>query len=133
MKENNLVKQKLTRLFEVDLANCKLSNEQWITWLADALTEPVKTLETVNRMSERYERERLLADDETAQLKHRLACIKKDMALIVSHIQSECSGAFHQPSRDVEGNVYADQAWHNVSNVEIACDLDNDEALGWTA
>ena len=79
------------------------------------------------------ENKRLLADDETAQLKHRLACIKKDMALIVSHIQSECSGAFHQPSRDVDGNVYADQAWHNVSNIEIACDLDNDEALGWTA
>jgi len=127
------VKQKLTRLFEVDLDNCKLSNEQWITWLADALTKPVKTLETVNRMSESYEKERLLADDETAQLKHRIECIKKDMALIVSHIQSECSGAFHQPSRDVDGNVYADQAWHNVSNIEIACDLDNDESLGWTA
>ena len=69
--------------------------------------------------------------NENEQLKHRLACIKKDMELIVRHIQSECSGAFHQPSRDDDGNVYADQAWHNISNIEIACDLDNDESLGW--
>ena len=62
MKENNSVKQKLTRLFEVDIDNCKLSNEQWVTWLADALTEPVKTLEIVEQMSESYERERLLDD-----------------------------------------------------------------------
>ena len=26
---------------------------------------------------------------------------------------------------------YADEAWHNVSNIEIACDLNDDEPLHW--
>lgn len=69
--------------------------------------------------------------NENENLKHRLACIKRDIEIIIRHIQSECSGSFHQPSRDDDGNVYAEQAWHNISNIEIACDLTDDSPMEW--
>lgn len=69
--------------------------------------------------------------NENEQLKHRLACIKRDIEIISQHIQRECSDVFCQPSHDVDGNVYAEQAWHNISNVEIACDLTDDSSIEW--
>lgn len=69
--------------------------------------------------------------NENEQLKHRLACIKRDIEIINRHIQRECSDAFRQPSRDDDGNVYAEHAWHNISNIEIACDLTDDSPMDW--
>ncbi|NDG53011.1 MAG: hypothetical protein EBY39_08310 [Flavobacteriia bacterium] len=68
---------------------------------------------------------------ENFQLRHRLACIADDIEIIDRHIQNNCNKKFKKPSLNADGTIYADQAWHNVSNIEIACDLDDDEPLHW--
>ena len=68
---------------------------------------------------------------ENLQLRHRLACIADDIELIDRHIQKNCNKRFKRPSLNADGTIYADQAWHNVSNIEIACDLNDDEPLHW--
>ena len=68
---------------------------------------------------------------ENFQLRHRLACIADDIEIIDRHIQNNCNKKFKKPSLNADGTIYADQAWHNVSNIEIACDLDDDEPLYW--
>ena len=73
--------------------------------------------------------ERLLK--ENFELRHRLACIADDIELIDRHIQNNCNKKFKKPSLNADGTIYADQAWHNVSNIEIACDLNDDEPLHW--
>jgi hypothetical protein len=77
--------------------------------------------------------ERLLK--ENLELRHRLACIADDIEIIERHIASykKARKWFKQPSINADGSVYADQAWHNVSNVQIACDLNSDECLDWMA
>jgi len=82
--------------------------------------------------------ERLLK--ENLELRHRLACIADDIEIIAFHIENTCNKKFKKPSR-MKGNcikykdnaVHADQAWHNVTNIEIACDLNSDECLDWMA
>ena len=73
--------------------------------------------------------ERLLK--ENFELRHRLACIADDIELIDRHIQNNCNKKFKKPSLNADGTIYADQAWHNVSNIEIACDLNDNEPLNW--
>ena len=73
--------------------------------------------------------ERLLL--ENAQLKHRLSCISDDIEIIDRHIQNNCNKGFKRPSRNKDGSVFAEQAWHNITNVQIACDLNDDEPLEW--
>lgn len=75
--------------------------------------------------------ERLL--EENFQLKHRLACIADDIEIIERHIYSykKCRKWFKQPSTNADGSVYADQAWYNVTNIQIACDLTDDSPLEW--
>src|SRR6056300_1454683 len=68
---------------------------------------------------------------ENLQLRHRLACIADDIELIDRHIQKNCNKRFKRPSLNADGTIYADQAWHDVSNIEIACDLNDDEPLHW--
>lgn len=72
---------------------------------------------------------------ENFELRHRLACIADDIEIIERHIGSykKARKWFKQPSTNADGSVYADQAWHNVSNIEIACDLNSDECLDWMA
>ena len=41
------------------------------------------------------------------------------------------SQIFKLPSTNPDGSVFADQAWSNISNIEIACDLNNKESLDW--
>jgi hypothetical protein len=36
-----------------------------------------------------------------------------------------------RPSLNKDGSTYADEAWHNVTNIEIACDLNDDDPLYW--
>ena len=38
---------------------------------------------------------------------------------------------FKQPSLNADGTIYADEAWHNVTNIQIACDLNDDSPLEW--
>ena len=73
--------------------------------------------------------ERLLK--ENFELRHRLACIADDIEIVDRHIQKNCNKRFKRPSRNKDGSIYADEAWHNISNIEIACDLNDDEPLYW--
>lgn len=68
---------------------------------------------------------------ENLQLRHRLACIADDIVIISNHIEENCNKRFKRPSLNPDGSVYADEAWHNVSNIEIACDLTDDSPLEW--
>ena len=67
---------------------------------------------------------------ENFELRHRLACIADDIEIIDS-IQNNCNKKFKRPSLNADGTIYADQAWHNITNIEIACDLNDDEPLYW--
>ena len=70
---------------------------------------------------------------ENFELRHRLACVADDIEIIERHISAYKKSRkwFKQPSLNADGSVYADQAWHNVSNIQIACDLNSDECLDW--
>jgi len=70
---------------------------------------------------------------ENLQLKHRLACIKDDIEIIDRHIASykKCRKWFKQPSLNKDGSVYADEAIHNLTNIEIACDLSDESVDEW--
>lgn len=72
---------------------------------------------------------------ENLELRHRLACIADDMEIIERHIASykKCRKWFKQPSLNADGSIYADQAWHHVTNIQIACDLNDDSPLEWMA
>jgi len=62
---------------------------------------------------------------------HRLACIESDIKLVSQHILANCDKQFQRPSLNEDGTVFAEEAWHNISNIEIACDLNNKESLDW--
>jgi hypothetical protein len=66
-----------------------------------------------------------------SQALHRLACIEDDIKIIARHIENNCPDQFEKPSLNEDGSVFADCAWHNISNIEIACDLNNKESLDW--
>ena len=68
---------------------------------------------------------------ENAQLKHRLSCIADDIEIIDRHIQNNCNKRFKRPSRNKDGSVFAEQAWHNITNIEIACDLSDESVDEW--
>ncbi len=69
---------------------------------------------------------------ENFELKHRLSCIADDIELISAHIcRYDKDYIFKKPSLNPDGSTYADEAWHNVTNVEIACDLNSDDPLEW--
>lgn len=72
---------------------------------------------------------------ENLELRHRLACIADDIEIIERHITSYKKSRkwFKQPSINADGSVYADQAWHNVTNIQIACDLTDDSPLEWVS
>ena len=71
---------------------------------------------------------------ENLELRHRLTCISDDIEIIERHIcRYDQNKIFKKPSLNADGSVYADQAWHNVSNIEIACDLNSDECFDWMA
>ncbi len=63
---------------------------------------------------------------ETEQLKHRLSMVNDDLAVIRRFIyEKNLAKEFEQPT------AHSDEAWVHLSNIEIACDLSNDEALSW--
>ena len=68
---------------------------------------------------------------ENFELRHRLACIADDIVIISNHIEENCNKKFKKPSRNPDGSVNADEAWHNITNIEIACDLNDDEPSHW--
>lgn len=70
---------------------------------------------------------------ENFELKHRLSCIEGDIELISAHIcRYDKDYIFKKPSLNPDGSTFADEAWHNITNIEIACDLnDDDEVMEW--
>ena len=74
--------------------------------------------------------ERLLK--ENLQLKHRLACIADDIEIIGRHIcRYDKDKFFKKPSLNADGSIYADEAWANITNIEIACDLSDESVKEW--
>jgi hypothetical protein len=60
------------------------------------------------------------------QLEHRLAMVADDLKVIRRFIAQEgLSETFRKPSST------SDEAFTNLNNIEIACDLTSDECLGW--
>ena len=71
---------------------------------------------------------------ENFELKHRLSCISDDLEIIENHIcRYDKDYIFKKPSLNPDGSVNADEAWHNITNIEIACDLNSDDPLEWTS
>tara|TARA_A100001035_G_C27719198_1_gene471007 strand:+ start:414 stop:839 length:426 start_codon:yes stop_codon:yes gene_type:complete len=68
---------------------------------------------------------------ENFELRHRLSCIADDIAIISNHIEENCNKRFKRPSLNEDGSVNADRAWHNITNIQIACDLTDDEPSEW--
>ena len=67
-----------------------------------------------------------------SQALHRLACIESDIEIIARHItRYDSDKIFKLPSLNPDGSVFADEAWHNITNIEIACDLNSKEPLNW--
>lgn len=92
---------------------------------ADAFTYLTEVESKIHKQNmERLMRENL-------ELRHRLACIADDIVIISNHIEENCNKRFKRPSFNPDGSVNADEAWHNVSNIEIACDLTDDAPLEW--
>ena len=76
--------------------------------------------------------ERLLK--ENLDLRHRLDCIASDIELVARHIRKyDSAEIFKLPSLESNGKIFSDEAWHNITNIEIACDLNDDASLGWGA
>jgi len=74
--------------------------------------------------------ERLLK--ENFELRHRLACISADLEIIENHIcRYDKDYIFKKPSLNPDGSTFADEAWHNITNIEIACDLSDDAPSEW--
>ena len=62
------------------------------------------------------------------QLEHRLKCIEKDVQRLVEFINdNELYEIFQRNAK------YADMGWSLISNIEIACELDNTDSLEWKA
>ena len=60
------------------------------------------------------------------QLKHRLAMVADDLKVIRKFIAANhLTGEFEMPSST------SDEAFTNLNNIEIACDLTSDESLEW--
>ena len=70
---------------------------------------------------------------ENFELRHRLSCISDDIEIVDRHIASykKSNKWFKQPSLNADGSVCADQAWRNVTNIQIACDLTDNEPMEW--
>lgn len=67
-----------------------------------------------------------------SQALHRLACIEDDIELISAHIcRYDKDYIFKKSSLNPDGSVFADEAWHHISNIQIACDLNSKEPLHW--
>ena len=68
---------------------------------------------------------------ENIELRHRLACIADDIVIVSNHIEENCNKKFQKPSLNADRSVNADEAWHNISNIEISCDLNDNAPLEW--
>ena len=56
---------------------------------------------------------------------HRLAMIEDDIKVVIEFIEKNFDSEFKKSTG------VAEEAWHHISNIEIACDLDSSESLQW--
>ena len=63
---------------------------------------------------------------EVEQLKHRLAMVKDDLDIIRKFIHDEQLGKHFERQSET-----SEECRHNLNNIEIACDLSNEESLNW--
>ena len=98
----------------------------------NATLEDIKRLKEVNKQLDLYKSIAKL-EQENFELRHRLTCVADDIEIIDRHIASYKKSRkwFKQPSLNADGTIYADEAWHNVTNIQIACDLTDDSPLEW--
>lgn len=62
----------------------------------------------------------------TQQLEHRLKMIQDDINVLIDFIdESRMMEAMDKPTK------YSNSALTNISNIEIACNLESDESLDW--
>lgn len=62
----------------------------------------------------------------TQQLEHRLAMVQDDLKILKKFISdNNLTEAFEMPSHT------SDSAWSNIINIEVACDLNDNESLKW--
>jgi len=94
-------------------------------------TEDMEKLRKEEKDVTKSNLERLIK--ENFELRHRLSCIADDIEIIERHIQNNCNKRFKRPSLNKDGSVFAEQAWHNITNVQIACDLNDDDVLEWNS
>ena len=95
-------------------------------------TEDMEKLREEEKDVTKSNLERLM--QENFELKHRLSCIEGDLEIIENHIcRYDKDYIFKKPSLNPDGSTYADEAWHNITNIEIACDLNSDDPLEWTS
>jgi hypothetical protein len=59
-------------------------------------------------------------------LKHRLVMVKDDLNVIRKFIHDEQLEKYFERQSET-----SDECWHNLNNIEIACDLDSEESLNW--
>jgi len=60
------------------------------------------------------------------KLEHRLAMILDDVKALVEFLdENRLMEVLDKPSKQT------DSAWTHISNIEIACDLNDDDCLGW--
>lgn len=60
------------------------------------------------------------------EYKHRLKCIEEDVKVVADFILK--NGLTDEFKRTTG---IADEAWHHISNIEIACDLKDKSSLHW--
>ena len=60
------------------------------------------------------------------QLEYRLAMVLDDINKLIEFIdENRLMEQFDRPTK------YSDSAWSHIINIEIACDLQSDDSLGW--
>ena len=85
----------------------------------------LRTMTLTNKKIETMETKTITTED-LEQLKHRLAMVKDDLDIIRKFIHDEqLEKHFERPSET------SDECWHNLNNIEIACDLSSEESLNW--
>lgn len=63
---------------------------------------------------------------EVEQLKHRLAMVQDDIKVIREFLYSEQLSKYFKKQTPM-----ADECWTHLNNIDIACDLNSNEALNW--
>lgn len=63
----------------------------------------------------------------TQQLEHRIRMVADDLEILKMFIKQEGLGKVFE----TKNTATSDNAYCNVHNIEIACDLSDDESLSW--